>query len=240
MTLEEVRACSTPPATTSHFPIPFARTLEMTLDALRTAGFEPTRQRLALHGTNRFFAVIDMQSVLASGVTLAAALRSSHDRSLPYGFVVGGRVFCCDNLSLTSDLSKMLRVKHTRFGETRFSHGMESLVRTLPQFVENEAQRIRKAQHAEITDETAESLILRSLEKGIIGQKQVLRVLKEYRTPTFEDFAESKTLWRLENAYTTCLGDILKASPDRYGRMSINLQGLLYGAAAEASLTHAA
>lgn len=231
VTLEEVRACPTPPATASHFPIPFARTLEIALDALRGAGFEPARQALALHGESRFFAVIDLKSVIAEGVTLAAALRSSHDRSLPYGYVVGGRVFCCDNLSLSSDLSKMIRVKHSRFGEPRFVRGMERIVRALPQFVENESRRVAMARRTEVSDERAESLILRSLERGVIGQKQVLRVLREYRTPSFDEFAaEGKTLWRLENAYTTCLGDALKRSPERYSRASIALQGLLYGA----------
>ena len=59
VSLEELQAVPTPPATSTHFPIPFHRTLDITLSNLRNAGFEPKRQRLALLRAERFFATID-------------------------------------------------------------------------------------------------------------------------------------------------------------------------------------
>lgn len=242
VTRVEVEAVPTPPCTDTHFPIPFGSVLDMTLSNLKAHGFEPTRQRLALHGENRFFATIDLRSTLAPGITVAAALRSSHDRSLPYGMVMGNRVFCCDNLSLTSDLSRMIRVKHTRFGQNRFDSSMNRLVKTLPQFMENETARIKRFQLTDISDTDAESLILRSHEKGIVSYKHLLPVLKEYRSPSFEEFTDTRSLWRLENAFTTVLGFIAQSSPGRYSKMCIGLQGLLAtkAPAAEVSIAVAA
>lgn len=237
VTRAEVEACETPAPTTTHFPIPFSRVLDMTLGNLQAHGFQPTRQRLALHGTTKFFATIDLQSVLAPGITVAAALRSSHDRSLPYGMVMGNRVFCCDNLSLTSDLSRMIRVKHTRYGENRFDSSMNRLVKTLPQFMETEAARITTFQKTQISDTDAESLILRSHEKGLVSYKHLIPVLKEYRAPSFEEFNDP-TLWRLENAFTTVLGFLSKTAPGRYAKMCIGLQGLL-ATKAPAEVVHA-
>lgn len=227
VTRSEVDSVETPPATDTHFPIPFSRVLDMTLENLQGHGFEPTRQRLALHGDAKFFATIDMASALAPGVTLAVGLRSSHDRSLPYGLVAGSRIFVCDNLSLTSDLSRMIRVKHTRFGENRFDSSMNRLVKTLPQFMENEASRIKQFQHTMISDVDAESLILRSHDKGIVGHRHLIPVLREYRSPSFEEFSDAPSLWRLENAFTTVLGFLAKSAPGRYSKICIGLQGLL-------------
>lgn len=232
VTLEELRQVQTPQPTDSHFPIPFERVLDITLSNLRDAGFEPTRQRLALHKQTRFFATIDLASALVPGVTLAVALRSSHDASLAYGFVAGNRTFCCDNLALSSDLSIFVRRKHTKFGEERFASAMAQVIREkLPQFAQNETARIMRFQQTGISDTEAESSILRSHELGIVSHRYLLRVLKEFRQPSFEEFTRhGKTLWRLENAFTTVLGEMGKGNPQRYAKTTIALQGLLSSA----------
>ena len=232
VTREELERVPTPQATATHFPVPFSRFLDMTLDNLRAASFEPTRQRFALSRNDmRLFSVIELNSTLAAGITLACAISSSHDCSLPYRFIAGGRTMCCDNLMMSSDLSLgLVRRKHTRNGAQRMAEAISAATKKLPQFVLQESARLVKAQQTIITDTDAESLILRSWEKNIISHRYALRILREFRSPSFEEFTEhGKTVYRLEQAFTTCLGDIARVSPQKYAQATLNLQALLSG-----------
>lgn len=70
--------------------MPFHRFFDMALDKLRDTGFQPARQRFALSADDqRFFSVIELNSELAQGVSLACAISSAHDKSLPYRFIAG-------------------------------------------------------------------------------------------------------------------------------------------------------
>ena len=245
VTLDELRRAPTPDATATHYPVPFARYLDMTIENLRNAGFEPTHQRYALsRGDMRFFSVIELDSALAKDISLAVAISSAHDRSLPYRFIAGGRTLCCDNLMMSSDMSMgTVRRKHTRNGEFRMAEAVSKAVKALPQFAQTESARIAEAQRTIVTDTEAESLILRALERDIISVRYPVAILREFRSPSYEEFsANGKTLHRLEQAFTTCLGDLAKASPQRYAQATIAIQGLLTGQApaAEADPTTAA
>ena len=229
VSLEELRAVPTPAATATHFPIPFGRVLDITLSNLRDAGFEPTRQRLALLRQERFFATIDLASALVSGVTLAVAVRSSHDASLAYGFVAGNRTFCCDNLALSSDLSIHVKRKHTRHGEECFAAAMARVIREkLPQFRETERERIRRMQHRIVSDHFAEAFLLRAYQdEGILSPRTLPLALKEWRDPSFPDFAEEKHVWRLYNAVTFALAGRVQANPQAHAAATIRLGALL-------------
>jgi hypothetical protein len=235
ITLEELLRVPTPPATASHYPVPFHRTLDITVSGLRDAGFEPTRQKLALLREERFFAVIDLASVLVNGVTMAVALRSSHDASLAYGFVAGNRCFCCDNLALSSDLSIHVRRKHTRNGEARFSEAINRTIREkLPQFAAAEAARIAAMQHREIDDAFAEAFLLRAYQdESLLSPRTLPTALKEWRDPSFHDF-DGKNAWRLYNAMTFALAPTMKANPQRHATATIRL-GALLSAGSEAA-----
>ena len=110
------------------------------------------------------------------------------------------------------------------------AEAVSKAVKALPQFALNESARLKKAQHTVITDTVAESLILRALERDIISVRHPITILREFRNPSFEEFTEhGKTLYRLEQAFTTCLGQLARVSPQRYAQTTIALQGLLSG-----------
>ncbi len=101
VTRQELDAVPVPPATDTWFPLPHAHVLERTLATLDQAGFKPARTQLALSRSDaRFFGVIDLESPIADGVTLAVAVRNSIDKSFPIFFAAGERVFCCDYADL--------------------------------------------------------------------------------------------------------------------------------------------
>jgi len=192
------------------------------------------RQQLGLSADNaRFFGVMDLMSVLAPGVSLAVGVRNSTDKTFPLGFCAGSRVFCCDNLAFRSEL--LVKRKHTRFGEVRFATAIGEAVVKLKQFKDDESARIKLMHESEVHEDTADSLILRAFEKGILATPALARVIKEWREPSFEDF-RPRTLWSLFNAFTTVLMERAKTNPHAYAAQTMRLSAHL---TADVRATHA-
>lgn len=85
-----------PPPTESWFPLKHSQVLDKVGTTLEASGYRVTRERLALgRDGHRFFGVLDLDSPLVPGVSLAVGVRNSTDKSFPLGFCAGNRVFVC-------------------------------------------------------------------------------------------------------------------------------------------------
>lgn len=218
---KELAAVPTPQATATWFPIPHAQVLDTALSTLTQAGFHVNRSRFALSRDDaRFFATLDLQTALATGVNLAVGIRNSIDRSLPIGFCAGHRTFVCDNLAFSSEIA--VARKHTRFGAERFNEAICKAVQTLDAYRETEGARIKQFQHAELGDDAADALLLRAYEQDIVSTPLLPRVIKEWREPTFEEF-QPRTAWSLMNAFTTVFADRQKSNPQQFAALTIRL-----------------
>ena len=222
---EDLDKVETPPATASWFPVKHATVIDTVSQGLTASGFAIRSAKYALsRGDARLFSTVDLATALGTGVSLAVGIRNSTDKSLPLGFIAGSRVFVCDNLAFRSEL--LVRRKHTRNGATRFQEAICQAVQSLQQFKEAEGERIRRFQALELKDVQAESLMLRAYEKDVVSHRLLPRVIEEWRTPSFEEFAP-RTLWSLFNAFTTCLAERQRTDPQRFAALTIRLQDLL-------------
>jgi hypothetical protein len=222
---EELREYNAPPPEGRWFPIAHHDVLRKVKETLHEAGYKVERQKLALaRNDHRFFGTLDLKTPLASGVNLAVGVRNSTDKSFPLGFCAGSRVFVCDNLAFRSEL--LVKRKHTRFGEQRFANAIANAVTALQSFREMEAERLRRLMNTELREEEADSFILRAFEKGIISTHQLPAVLKEWRSPSFEEF-EPRTAWSLLNAFTTVLRDRAERQPQSFMVQTMCLNNLL-------------
>ncbi len=211
--------------------------LDIAKQTLSDAGYRVRAQKLALSRSNaRFFGTLDLATNLASGVSLAVAIRSSTDKSFPLGFCAGNRTFCCDNLAFHSDL--LVKRKHTVNGEARFSTAIAEAVTNLGDFQQMEARRIRTMMHAELSPERADSLILRAFERGIVSTLQLPHVLREWRNPSYGEF-EDRTVWSLFNAFTTVLAGRATKQPQAHALQTMRLNALLSATDAEQPLAQA-
>ena len=223
-TREELDAVPTPAATETWFPVAHGTCVTTVQRALTGSGFEVRKTRFGLsRGDARMFATVDLGSPLATGVTLAVGIRNSLDKSLPLGFVAGHHVFVCDNMAFRSELS--VRRKHTRNGHTRFGEAIAAAVRNLVQFKEHETERIKRLQHVELDDRHAESLILRAYERQLVSHRALPGVIREWRSPSFEEF-QDRTAWSLLNAFTTILADRQKSNAQMHASLTMRLGGL--------------
>jgi hypothetical protein len=224
VTREVLDAVPTPAATDTWFPVGHGTCVTTVQKALTESGFEVRQTRFGLsRGDARMFATVDLGSPLATGVTLAVGIRNSLDKSLPLGFVAGNRVFVCDNLAFRSELS--VRRKHTRNGHARFGEAIVHAVRNLVQFKTHETERIKRLQHAEIDDRQAESFMLRAYERQLVSHRALPGVIREWRSPSFEEF-QDRTAWSLLNAFTTILADRQKSNAQMHASLTMRLGGL--------------
>ncbi len=225
VTRDELAAVPVPSSTKTWFPLSHASVLDRTEHTLVDAGFQPSKVSLALSADHaRFFGIIDLTTIIRQGVSLTVGIRNSIDRSLPVAFTAGNRVTVCDNLAFHGEI--VVARKHTKFCETRFSEAIARAVGSLQQFKEAEAERIEFFERKDISDDTADAVMLRAYENNLISHYHLPRVIAEWRRPTFDQF-QPRTYWSLENAFTTALADIGKRNPQRYCGLTIALQGLL-------------
>lgn len=224
---EELMLIDAPAGTATWWPVSHGKVVETVEETLAASGFQITSARYGLARNDaRLFATMDLASTLATGVTLAVGIRNSFDKSFPLGFLAGERVFVCDNLAFSAPLA--IRRKHTKNGHASFSDAIGEAVGNLDQFKAHAAARIERLRSYDLSDQEAESLMLRSYEQKIISHRILSHVISEWRAPGFDDFA-SRDAWSLLNAFTTALGGRAKSNPQEHSRITMRLNGLIDG-----------
>jgi hypothetical protein len=224
---DEVASVPTPAATRTHYPVPFHHLIDAARNALSGAGYVCCREQFALSaGDQRFFGTLDLTHNLADGVTLAVGVRGSHDKAFAQSWCAGSRVFVCDNLAFSAEL--IVVKKHTRFGSGRFVDGVNDAVAHLEGYTRSERERIEWMQNTELSDERAESILLRAFERGILNTHSLPEAVKQWREPAFEEHARyGRSAWRLYNAITGSLGELAKRSPATHAGRTIRINSLL-------------
>lgn len=223
--LETLQACRTPAPSGRWYPVAHARVLETVQATLHLAGYRITSRRLALACEGaRFFGTLEVDSELAQGVRLAVGVRNSVDKSFPLGFCAGSKVLVCDNLAFRAEL--LVRRRHTLNGERDFGAAIASAVTSLAEFRQAERERVALLMRTELSAERADSLVLKACEEGVLPVSRLLRVVKEWREPSFAEF-RPRTAWSLLNAFTTALRDRAGSQPARYAAQSMRLCALL-------------
>lgn len=221
----QLAAIDAPQATDTWFPLKHATVLDRACETLEGAGFGIAAMQLAVHRHEaRFFGTLRLTNRITPEVGLAVGIRNSNDQSFPIGFCVGESVFVCDNLAFHSEI--VISRRHTRFGEVRFQEAMSRAVLGLHQYQQSAAQRIEALAHWELSDDQANSLILRSFEQGIISTRLLPAVINEWRNPPIEDF-KPRTGWSLLNCFTGVLKERQQANPQEAALQTIRLQKLL-------------
>ena len=201
VTRNDVRASFTPDRTETWTPISHKYLVDELLDWAKRARLEIRKEQHALsHAGNRYFGVFDIGLAgAASDYGLAVGLRNSHDKVFPAGLAVGSRVFVCDNLAFSGEIT--LARKHT-------AHIMRDLPRLCAEafgkvrgLQEHQAARINAYKALGLSDAEVHDFLIKSVDCKVISNAHIPHVLNEWRAPKHEDFRE-RTAWSLFNAYT--------------------------------------
>lgn len=222
---QELVSVEAPESTETWFPVKHSVVLDAVEETLGNAGFIVEHSWLSLSkGNHRFFGVLHLQTLLAEGVHLSVGVRNSTDKCFPLGFVAGSRVFTCDNLSFSSEIEVAKR--HTVNGERRYREGITHAVSSLEQFQTAEATRIAQMRERLLSEDEANSFMLRSFESGMVGARLLPRLIHAWRNPSHEEF-RPRTAFSLLNAYTDVVKPRFRLQPHRASYEMLRFQALL-------------
>lgn len=156
-------------------------------------------------------------------VSATQRIKASRSASVPVpGFLF---VFESDNLSFRSEL--LVKRRHTRFGEVRFHNAIAGAVTQLQGFQEVERHRIHWLQNTQVSEERASHLVVQAMDQGIVSAPVIPRIWREIKEPSFEyGGIAGLTLWGILQAFTTCLGERARRSPNEYCGMTVRLNAL--------------
>ncbi len=204
VTPEIVYEAPTPSPTDTRFPIPHGRVLDQVRLALQVDGFSIVAEAHGLtHDGNRYFGLL--QVVNGQGhddYSIVVGVRNSHDKTFPAALALGSGVFVCDNLAFRGEV-KLAR-KHTRFIDRDLPLLVNRAVGLLGAHRQGLDLQIAAYKQQEIADAQAHDFIIRALDAGVVPSSTIERVVREWRTPSHDEFAP-RTAWSLFNAFTEVL-----------------------------------
>jgi hypothetical protein len=198
---EELAGVQTPPESATWHPIPHDTLLHEVEEALARNRLQVAAEQHALARDGlRYFGLLQIANGRDGGEhAWVLGLRNSHDRSFPAGFLVGSRVFVCDNVAFSGEI--VIARRHTRW-----------ILRDLPRLVLDGVAQLTQRWHSQevrydryrltpVADPEAHDLVIRALDTQAITTTQVPEVLRQWRTSEHAAFAE-RTAWSLFNAFT--------------------------------------
>jgi hypothetical protein len=195
-----------PEPTATHYPIAHSRLVETLAETLHFRHLDIVSEEYAVSQDGmRFFGVLTL-NVEEAGVRIALGLRNSHDKSFSLGLTVGRRVLVCDNLALFGDYAPVMR-KHTKGVE------IEAILAVAVDRMQRNFEPIRRQidffRGADLSDQRAKLIIYDAFLGGQADLPKHLGgvVHEHYFTPRYPDF-EPRTLWSLENAFTSALKEL--------------------------------
>lgn len=219
----EVQSASTPSPTNTWQPIPHIELIERVEEALELNHLQIGSMAHSLsHEGLRYFGLIEVRSqeLFKNDYGLVLGIRNSHDKTFPAGLVAGASVFVCDNLSFSGEI-RVTR-KHTRFIRRDLVTLVQGSIGKLMTAWHQQDQRIERYKQHDLTDEQVHDLVIRSVDVGVLPNRKVPDLLKEWREPRHEEFID-RNAWSLFNGYT----EVLKGNLAELPRRTEYLHGLL-------------
>jgi len=128
-------------------------------------------------------------------------LRSSYDKTLPCGVVMGVQVMVCSNLMFSGNIKATHR--HTKNVYDSLPWEIHKLVESYLDRFTSDVDFLNNLKTVELVEKERNDFIVKAMEDDIITTSQVQRVVSECQAPSFPEFEEHRdTLYGLHNAFT--------------------------------------
>jgi hypothetical protein len=211
---EEVRAVQSPDYTDSWHPISHGEYLDMVLGVLEKKGLSVWKSEFALVQTEQMFGILDLhlpEELYEKDMTLSIGLRNSINKSLAAAAAIGERVFVCDNLSFSGQIT--FSKKHTHKIEEELPLMLEEAIDTFTKDFIQDKRYFEHWKQTEISVPQATDFLVRMAENKALLTPAILEVRRAFVTPPYPEFKE-KNVWSLFNALTYFTRNIRRdASP---------------------------
>lgn len=214
----ELAQVKTPAATKTWQPIPHLALLQLVEKALLQRGFTVIEQAHGLtHDDARYFGLLQIVNNHPGHEThKVVGVRNSHDQAFSAGLVAGSQVLVCDNLCFAGEIQ--IARKHTpRIMDDLPKMAHEAII-GLNRYWQEQQFRINAYRRKRVTDQQAHDIMVRSVDRGVMANSYIPKVLHEWREPRHKEF-RPRNLWSLQNSYTEVFKSRLDLLPERSSRM---------------------
>ncbi len=202
----ELANVPTPPATTTHIPIPHIAVVEGLVETLGRRQIGVVGEEFAMSKDGmEMFGVIDLESSF-DGCRFAIGIRNANNKKFRLACTVGLRVFVCHNLAFQGDYSPVLAKHSKNFSlEDSLSIGVDRMQRNF----EPMRRQVESWRAQQLSTAAAKLTIYRAFIEGDLEIPRHLarRVHELYFTPQHQEF-ESRTMWSLSNAFTSAFQEL--------------------------------
>lgn len=199
--LDQVLEVNTPEPTDTWHPISHSLLLTTIREQLTGLGLHSTNEEYGLWNDGlRMFGTFELvNGKQHDDYRLVVGIRNSHDKAFSAGLAVGSRVFVCDNLAFSGEIT--IARKHTRWIERDLPRLAAQAVGRITAMRARQDDRIEYYKHHRVRDTKAHDILIRSVDARVISNTQIAKVLQEWRNPRHKAF-EKRNAWSLFNAYT--------------------------------------
>ena len=202
----ELANVPTPPATTTHIPIPHIAVVGGLVETLGRRQIGVVGEEFAVSKDGmEMFGVIDLESSF-DGCRFAIGIRNANNKKFRLACTVGLRVFVCHNLAFQGDYSPILAKHSKNFSlEDSLSIGVDRMQRNF----EPMQRQVESWRAQQLSTAAAKLTIYRAFIEGDLEIPRHLarRVHELYFTPQHQEF-ESRTMWSLSNAFTSAFKEL--------------------------------
>lgn len=190
-----------PDSTESYHPVPYHRFIEEVELHVPRFGLSVRSAMFALarEGGQMFGVLTCSNCTPDRDYALAIGVRNSYDRSLAVGLTLGSRVFCCDNLAFSGEVT--MHRKHT----VNVFRDLPDLIYRMLSQVASMRQRtdgeIAAMKGREVGAVLAHHLMVEAVRSDVLPSSRLPKVIEAWEHPHHPEFA-ARTAWSLFNAFT--------------------------------------
>lgn len=199
-----------------HVIRPFIEDVELIDNFLNRAGFLIKEEAFGVKTDKhdqpaQFFGALEIRQKALTGEYLPAepfaltvGIRGSYDQTLPRGLAVGSRVFVCDNLAFSGEVS--VYAKQTTHIGARIGSLLERAVGEVPVMAERQEKRFEAYRNYALSKVKGDAILIECVRRGILNPSDIGKAVVEWDNPSHtEHTTEGLTVWRLFNSVTEAI-----------------------------------
>lgn len=196
-----------------HVIRPFIEDVELVSNFLDRSGFAIKDEAFGVktdkdNQPSQFFGALEIRQKALSGEYLPAesfaltvGIRGSYDQTLPRGLAVGSRVFVCDNLAFSGEVS--VYAKQTTNIGARIAGLLERAVAEVPAMAALQEKRFEAYRNYSLSKVKGDAILIECVRQGILNPSDIGKAIAEWDNPSHAEHAtEGKTVWTVFNAVT--------------------------------------
>lgn len=194
-----------------HNPVPYIDYVEQVTDNLKFAGYKVNDELFGVDQKGgKFFGLMEITPAIegeylpAGEYGLTVGLRGSYNQTLARGLAIGSRVFVCDNLAFSGEVT--FKTRQTTNINDRLPGMIETAVGQLIDLSVLQDRRFDAYKNTEFKARWGDAAITECVRRGVINPSQVGKVIAEWDAPSHAEHAEQGySVWRYHNAVTEAI-----------------------------------